>query len=89
MVVNPFVDEVINSKERIRTFSASVVSDELIWHRDKSTRIVEVLSGEGWLFQMDECMPVEMHVGDVYKIPAYAYHRVKRGTTDLKLRIIE
>jgi quercetin dioxygenase-like cupin family protein len=65
------------------------MSDELVWHRDKTTRLVEVLSGEGWLFQMDDCLPVEMRVGDMYKIPAYAYHRIKRGTTDLIIRITE
>jgi hypothetical protein len=89
VVENPYTEEVLNSKERIRTFSASVLSDELVWHRDKNTRLVEVLAGDGWMLQMDNCLPVEMSVGDVYEIPARTYHRIKRGTTDLRIRIIE
>lgn len=89
MVVNPYRDEKLNNKMFLRTFSKDVLSEELVWHRDKGNRIVEVLEGEGWLIQLDDKLPESLEVGKTYVIPAYTFHRIKRGTTDLKLKIEE
>lgn len=85
----PFNEVKINSNEKIRTFKHDVLDHELVWHRDKNDRLVEVLFGEGWLFQLEGCLPVEMVRGDVYSIPACTFHRIKRGHTDLVIRIQE
>lgn len=88
-MVNPYFDENLNNKEFIRSFSKDVLSEELVWHRDKKNRIVTVLEGEGWEIQFDEELPRAIVVGEKITIPAYAFHRIKRGTSDLKLHIEE
>jgi quercetin dioxygenase-like cupin family protein len=73
----------------IRIFDENIDSHELVWHRDKRNRVVEVLEGEGWKFQMDNGIPHMLEVGDILNIPRETYHRIGKGRTPLKLRIIE
>lgn len=72
-----------------RTFPIDRADEELVWHRDTNSRIVHILSGEGWQFQVDDNLPEELKVGkDVY-IPRGMYHRLLKGTSDLVIRIKE
>ncbi len=89
LVVNPYVEERIDANSFYRIFSREVVSEELIWHRDHCSRVITVIEGEGWFLQLDNQLPIEMKIGDVYQIPAHTYHRVKRGVSDLKIYIEE
>ena len=89
LVVNPYVEERISANTFYRVFNKEVVSEELVWHRDHSTRVITIIEGEGWLIQLDNQLPVEMRIGDVFNIPAYTYHRIKRGISDLKIMIQE
>ena len=89
MVVNPYEQKNLNNGVFLRTFSKDVLSEELIWHRDHNDRIVEVLEGENWEIQFENKLPQTLKVGEEYVIPAYTYHRIKRGTTDLVVRIQE
>ena len=73
----------------IREFSPNVQSDELVWHRDRNNRVVEVLSGTNWGLQMEDKLPMELKVGDVLEIKAETYHRVFKGIDTLKLKIKE
>ena len=50
--------------EIIREFSNQVNSMELVWHRDAKDRVIEILEGEGWKFQLDNELPVELKKGD-------------------------
>lgn len=88
-MVNPYVEERINANTFYRIFNKEVVSDELVWHRDRAARVITIIEGEGWLLQLDNQLPVEMKVGDMFNIPAYTYHRIKRGISDLKIMIQE
>jgi quercetin dioxygenase-like cupin family protein len=85
----PFKQEKLNNNTFIRTFSKDVLSEELVWHRDRENRSVEVLEGEGWEIQLEDRLPKKLEVGQTYIIPAYTFHRVKRGTSDLVLKIEE
>ena len=87
--MNPYIDQKLNSKTLLRTFSKDVLSEELAWHRDRNNRIVTVLEGEGWEIQFDDKLPEPLIVGKEYVVPAYTFHRIKRGTIDLKLKIEE
>lgn len=87
--MNPYLDQKLNNKEFIRTFSKDVLSEELAWHRDKNNRIVTVLEGDGWEIQFDNDLPRPLEIGEELVIPAYTFHRIKRGTTDLVLKIEE
>ena len=71
----------------IRVFSKDVETDELKWHYDLENRTVTILEGDDWEFQMDNQLPQILKSGQVLTIPKGVYHRVKRGTTDLKIKI--
>lgn len=88
-MVSAYTDEKLNNKTFFRTFSKDVLNEELVWHRDKNNRIVTVLEGEGWEIQFEDDLPEPLIIGKEYVIPSYTFHRIKRGTTDLKLQISE
>lgn len=71
----------------IRTFSKDVETDELRWHFDNENRKVTILEGNDWQFQMDDDLPITLKIGDEIKIPKGIYHRIKRGSNDLKIKI--
>ena len=80
-----------NIKKNIfeRVFSKDVDSEELIWHRDKKNRIVEILEGDDWLLQMENELPKKLSAGQKIEIHKETYHRIFKGTSDLKIRITE
>lgn len=82
--MNPYKD--INNT---RTFSKDVLTEELVWHRDKEDRTVTILEGVGWKFQKDNELPIHLNVGDEVAIKAFEYHRIIKGKTDLKIEIKE
>lgn len=71
----------------IRVFSKDVETEELKWHFDNENRKVTILESDGWQFQMDNELPVDLKPGDVTYIPKGMYHRIKRGNNDLKIKI--
>lgn len=80
--MNPYTD-----KNNVREFSSNVDELDLVWHQDKEDRLVEVLEGEGWKFQRDNNVPVDMKIGDRIFIPEGEIHRIIKGTTNLKIKI--
>ena len=82
-------NQIKKSNTILRTFSPSVQNEELVWHRDKRDRVVEVLEGKNWKVQLDNQLPRELKVGDVFEIKAETYHRILKGTTPLKVKIRE
>lgn len=85
----PYNQKNLNNGVFLRTFSKDLLFEELVWHRDANDRIVEVLEGENWEIQFENELPQSLNIGEQYVIPAYTYHRIKRGTTDLKVIIQE
>lgn len=82
----PF-EQVEDGDKKIRTFSEDVDGEELVWHRDREDRLVEVLEGENWMVQLDNKLPVKMKPGDSFIIPEGIYHRVLKGDGELKISI--
>lgn len=78
----PFHDEV-----GIRTFYIDADDSEYVWHRDHENRLVEIVAGDGWQFQWDKALPWLLKPGIKFKIQAYEYHRLIKGTNDLLVRI--
>lgn len=72
-----------------RIFTEDVDSEELVWHRDLNTREVFIEQSNGWMLQMDEELPQVLIEGQTYKIPKMVYHRIFKGTGDLKITITE
>ena len=88
-MVNPYIDTQLAKNKKIRLFDAWVNPMDLIWHQDKSDRKITVLSGDGWLLQMDNELPIKLIQNKSYNIPKKTYHRVLKGHTNLKLLIKE
>ena len=83
----PFEEEQINENTFIRTFSADVDEMELIWHEDKENRVIKVLEGNGWKFQFDEELPIEMTDGLNISIFEGRIHRIIKGEGPLKIKL--
>jgi quercetin dioxygenase-like cupin family protein len=73
----------------LREFDANIDVSELVWHRDKKDRVVEVVSGNGWKFQLDNNLPLELKEGMVLQIPKETFHRIGKGDTKLVIKIKE
>jgi len=82
----PFIQEKFESYW-IRVFSKDVETEELKWHFDNENRKVTILESDGWQFQMDDELPIDLKPGDVTYIPKGMCHRIKRGNNDLKIKI--
>ena len=72
----------------IREFSSSTSSFEFVWHRDKEDRIVEALHDTDWKFQLDNEPPKILSKNKLF-IPKETYHRLIKGTGNLKVKIYE
>lgn len=76
-----------NGKTKIRLFSENVGNEELKWHFDEEDRKVKVLHKTNWMIQMDNKLPEKLIEGKTYFIPKGIYHRVIKGSGDLKVEI--
>ena len=91
-MTKPYTDQSLiqhgtDIKYTVRTFSADVDEEELVWRRDKESRTIHVLSGNGWELQKEDKLPEELQIGKNYFIIKNNYHRVIKGEGDLVLRI--
>lgn len=71
----------------IRTFNVADDQAEFVWHKDKEDRLVEVISGNGWQFQPENCLPLLLEPGVRFKIEEGEYHRLIKGIDNLQIRI--
>lgn len=81
----PFIEKKIQKNIVIREFDQNVDNKELVWHKDKEDRIVEVLKNENWSFQMDNQLPEVLK--DKLFIPKESYHRIIKGNGNLIVKI--
>jgi hypothetical protein len=81
----PFKEKKTQNNISIREFSSSVDSGELIWHKDKEDRIVEVLQNNNWMFQMDNELPKLLK--EKLFVPKETYHRVIKGDGNLVVKV--
>lgn len=72
-----------------RSFSNDINEKSLTWHRDKKDRVIIVLENNDWMIQFDNEIPKKFNVNEELFIPKETFHRVIKGTGDLKLEIIE
>ena len=72
----------------IRKFSSKTSSFELVWHRDKEDRYVQATHSTNWQFQLDNEIPQRLTENKLF-IPKETYHRLIKGTGDLKVKIYE
>lgn len=82
----PFKEN-INGDKRTRVFSENVESEELKWHFDGENRKVKILHKTDWKLQMDNELPKPLIEGKEYFIPKGVYHRVIKGSGELKIQV--
>jgi len=85
MVNYPFNEEESSSSHSVRVFKSDVDLDELKWHRDGEDRIVESIGNTDWMIQLDNELPKP--INGMVKIPKGVWHRVIKGSGDLRVRI--
>ena len=83
----PFQETKIGDNTFIREFSQDTDSGEFMWHRDREDRIIESLNGTDWMVQIDNELPKKIE-GEFF-IPMGVYHRLIKGTGDLKVKVIK
>lgn len=83
----PYI-EILNDGFVIREFLQATPSAELVWHRDKEDRIVEALHDTDWKVQLDNDIPRILEQKQLF-IPKGVYHRLIKGTGDLKVKVIK
>lgn len=76
----PYIEE-----GEVRTFEENVGQFELVWHRDREDRIVTPVEETDWKFQLDNDIPRPLDK-EIF-IPKETYHRLIKGTGDLKVRV--
>jgi len=85
--MKPFIEEKIDESVVIRTFSFDSNPNDMFWHWDLEDRWIEPLNENDWQFQFDNELPIMINK-QIY-IPAGKIHRVMKGATDLKIKIIK
>ena len=86
-MILPFKEEKLDNNIFIREFSQDTDSSELLWHRDKEDRLIEPIEETDWLFQLDDKLPQKIE-GQIF-IPKEIFHRIIKGTGDLKIKLIK
>jgi hypothetical protein len=84
----PYTDLEITDKYIIREFGDDIDPIELMWHRDDEDRAIEVLEcGEGWKFQYEDDLPINLEPQTSIFILRHQWHRVWKGEGSLKIKI--
>ena len=81
----PFKEVNIKENTFIREFKQDTDSGEYVWHRDREDRIVESIGETDWMIQIDNELPKSLN--EKVFIPMGVYHRVIKGTGDLKIKL--
>ena len=87
--MTPYNDSERNSDSFIRIFSEDVDEMELVWHRDRKNRTVQVIEGTDWKLQFDDQLPISLEPNKFYYIEKERFHRIWRGKGNLKIKISE
>jgi hypothetical protein len=81
--------ESVGKYTTIRTFKDNVSNGELTWHRDREDRIILPINENDWYLQMDNELPVKLHINEEFFIPKNTYHRVIKGSSNLTVEVIK
>lgn len=81
----PFQENKLNDNTFIREFKQDTDSGDYMWHRDREDRIIESIDETDWMIQIDNELPKKIE--EKVFIPMGVYHRVIKGTGDLKIKL--
>ena len=85
--MRPYKEIEIEKNTFIREFSKETDSEEMKWHRDYEDRIIESIVETDWMIQLDNELPRK--INDKVFIPKGVYHRLIKGSGDLKIKLIK
>lgn len=80
--------ESVTKEYTVREFLSNTSTFEFVWHRDKEDRIVQAMHQTDWKFQLDNETPQVLSENKLF-IPKETYHRLIKGTGDLKVKIFK
>jgi hypothetical protein len=83
----PYQESQITDISYIRTFYENVDSGDFTWHRDREDRIIESIDFTDWMIQLENELPKSLN--QKISIPMGVWHRVIKGTGDLKIKLIK
>jgi len=85
----PFEVEKLTAELEIRKFRSETPTEEMKWHRDQEDRLVRKVSGDGWMLQLDDQLPVLLRANESHFIPALVWHRLVKmpEATDLVVHV--
>jgi hypothetical protein len=83
--MTPYTDIEVTDKYIIREFNENIDPIELLWHQDLEDRTIEILEETNWKIQLENHLPTSLK--ERIFIPKYEWHRVIKGTGNLKLKI--
>ena len=86
--MNPYNQTNISKNIFTRVFNPND-NEMFIWHRDKKTRIVKIISCDNWKLQIDNQLPIILEEGYNYLIEKEVWHRIIAGNNNLKIEITE
>ena len=89
--MNPYEIIEVGTGYQVRRFSIDVDPAELLWHRDREDRLIEVISGSEWYLQKENLLPEKLKINENYFIRSREWHRIIKGIDDLivKIKFIE
>ncbi len=87
--MTPYTNIEVTDKYIIREFSENIDPIELMWHRDLPNRKITIIKGNGWKFQLDNQLPLDLHEGDIIFIPSKEWHRIFIGKNNMIIKIEE
>ena len=80
--------ESVTKEYTIREFSSNTSAFEFVWHRDKEDRVVQAMHATDCKFQLDNDTPQVLSENKLF-IPKETYHRLIKGTGNLKVKIFK
>ena len=83
--MNPYKDLEVTDLYIIREFDENIDPIELLWHQDDEDRTVEIIGETDWKLQLENSLPTSLN--QLIFIPRHQYHRVIKGTGNLKIKI--
>ena len=83
----PFQETKIQENTFLREFKQDTDSGDFTWHRDREDRIIESIGETDWMIQLDNELPKV--INEKIFIPMGVYHRVIKGSGDLKIKLIK
>lgn len=83
----PFIEEKFGENTFMRVFDSNTDIGEFHWHRDREDRIIESIEPTDWKIQLENQLPQKFE-SKIF-IPMGLWHRVIKGTGDLKIKLIK